>query len=307
MKLCQNISVWNIVRSFECQHMFRFAGFVFLCFMFFVSCSTQRMAVQLALPLIEGQYQSMQEEMDLDFAAQAIPSNLKMMEGLLKNHQTSTQILNNLSEGFCSYAFSFVEDSEPGRASVLYARGRGYAVRSFIESSEVIDLLALSGEEFQFALKRTNINDLSGLFWMGQCWAGWLMLNLGNPETFVDISRVEWLMKRTLELDEKYHYAGPHLALGAFYGSRTKMLGGDPEKARFHFERNLKLNQRKFLLTQLIYAKTYAVQLQDKELFESLLKEVLESPLNVLPEQRLANEVAKRKAKDLLGTVDELF
>ena len=60
--------------------MFRFAGFVFLCFIFFVSCSTHRMAVQIALRLMEGQYQSMQEEMDLVFAAQAIPSNLKMME-----------------------------------------------------------------------------------------------------------------------------------------------------------------------------------------------------------------------------------
>ena len=307
MKLCQNISVWNVMRLFKYQHMFRLNGFVFFCFIFFTSCSTKRMAVQLALPLVEGQYQSMQEEMDFDFASQAIPSNLKMMEGLLKNHQASIQILNSLSEGFCSYAFSFIENSEPERASALYARGRNYAIRSFVESSKIVDLLALSSEEYQLALKRTNIDDLPGLFWMGQCWAGWLMLNLGTPETFVDISRVEWLMKRALELDENYHYAGPHLALGAFYGSRTKILGGDPEKARFHFERNLIINQRKFLLTQLIFAKTYAVQLQDKELFKNLLKEVLESPLDVLPEQRLANEVAKRKAKVLLRMVDELF
>ena len=46
---------------------------------------------------------------------------------------------------------------------------------------------------------------------------------------------------------------------------------------------------------------------EDKELFKNLLKEVLESPLDVLPEQRLANEVAKRKAKVLLRMVDELF
>ena len=50
----------------------------------------------MALPLIEGQYKSMQEEVDLSFAAQAIPSNLKMMEGLLKSHGTNIQILNNI-------------------------------------------------------------------------------------------------------------------------------------------------------------------------------------------------------------------
>ncbi len=287
--------------------MFRVSCFIFLCLMFLVSCSAQRMAAQLAFPLVQGQYKAMQEEADLGLAAKAIPSNLKMMEGLLKGDESSMPILNNLAEGFCSYSFSFIEDSNPERASALYQRGRGYAVRSLAESSGVKDLLTLTGEEFQFVLKGMNANDLPALFWLGQCWSGWLMLNLGSPETFADISRVEWLMKRTAELDEDYHYAGPHLALGGFYGSRTKMLGGDPEKARYHFERNLELNQRKFLLTQLIYARTYAVQSQDKELFGRLLKEILDSSSNALPEQRLANEVAKQKARKLLDMADELF
>lgn len=287
--------------------MFRVSCFIFLCLMFLVSCSAQRMAAQLAFPLVQGQYKAMQEEADLGLAAKAIPSNLKMMEGLLKGDESSIPILNNLAEGFCSYSFSFIEDSNPERASALYQRGRGYAVRSLAESSGVKDLLTLTGEEFQFVLKGMNANDLPALFWLGQCWSGWLMLNLGSPETFADISRVEWLMKRTAELDEDYHYAGPHLALGGFYGSRTKMLGGDPEKARYHFERNLELNQRKFLLTQLIYARTYAVQSQDKELFGRLLKEILDSSSNALPEQRLANEVAKQKARKLLDMADELF
>ncbi len=287
--------------------MFRVSCFIFLCLMLLVSCSTQRMAAQLAFPLVQGQYKAMQEEADLGLAAEAIPSNLKMMEGLLKGDESSMPILNNLAEGFCSYSFSFIEDSNPERASALYQRGRGYAVRSLAESSGVKDLLTLTGKEFQFVLKGMNANDLPALFWLGQCWSGWLMLNLGSPETFADISRVEWLMKRTADLDEDYHYAGPHLALGGFYGSRTKMLGGDPEKARYHFERNLELNQRKFLLTQLIYARTYAVQSQDKELFGRLLKEILDSSSNALPEQRLANEVAKQKARKLLDMADELF
>ena len=98
----------------------------------------------------------MQEEADLSFAAQAIPSNLKMMEGLLKSHETNIKILNSLSEGFCAYAFSFVEDSEPARASLLYARGRDYAIRSLEESSGVVGLSTLFGEEFKFALKKNQ-------------------------------------------------------------------------------------------------------------------------------------------------------
>ncbi|KMP11661.1 hypothetical protein UZ36_03770 [Candidatus Nitromaritima sp. SCGC AAA799-C22] len=287
--------------------MFRTMAFVILSVILGAACSTQRMAAQMAFPLIQGQYISMQEEMDLELAARAIPSNLKMMEGLLKGDATNTSILNHLAEGFCSYSFSFIEDKEPKRASALYRRGRDYAGRSLAESSGIENLPELVGDKFQAALKRTGEEDLPALFWMGQCWAGWLMLNLGNPEAFADISRVEWLMRHALALGETYHHAGPHLVLGGFYGSRTKLLGGDPQKARYHFERNLELNHRKYLLTQLIYAKTFAVQSRDKALFESLLKEIIETPSVDLPKQRLANEVAKQKARQLLEKIDELF
>ena len=167
--------------------MFRIASFIFFCLVFLVSCSTKRFAAQMAFPLVQGQYESTQEEMDLALAAQAIPSNLKMLEGLLKGYDTNTIILNQLAEGFCSYSFSFIEDSEPRRASALYMRGRDYAIRSLAESTKVDDLVALAEEELQPVLNRMGINHLSGMFWMGQCWSGWLMLNLDNPATFADI------------------------------------------------------------------------------------------------------------------------
>ena len=44
--------------------------FIFLIFCFFVSCSTQRLVMQMAFPIIDGQYKSMPEEVNLSFAAQ---------------------------------------------------------------------------------------------------------------------------------------------------------------------------------------------------------------------------------------------
>ena len=85
------------------------------------------------------------------------------------------------------------------------------------------------------------------------------------------------------------------------------MLGGDPEKARNHFEQGLKITGGKYLLVSFLYAKTYAVQNQDRDLFAAHLKKVLEASYDVLPEQRLANQIAKRKAAALFGAIDELF
>jgi hypothetical protein len=142
---------------------------------------------------------------------------------------------------------------------------------------------------------------------MGQCWGSWLSLNLDSVEAFSDIPRIDSLMNRVLELDPGFHYAGPHLFLGAFYGGRSRMLGGNPDKARNHFEQALKLTGGKYLLIPFLYSKTYAVQNQDQDLFRVQLQKVLETSEDILPEQRLANQVAKKKAAILLGKNDDLF
>jgi hypothetical protein len=56
-----------------------------------------------------------------------------------------------------------------------------------------------------------------------------------------------------------------------------------------------------------MYAKFYAVQIQDKALFVKTLSEIIATPVDSFPERNLANEVAKRKAKDLLEKADTLF
>jgi hypothetical protein len=67
------------------------------------------------------------------------------------------------------------------------------------------------------------------------------------------------------------------------------------------------MGDKKMLLPYFYMAKSYAVQVQDKELFLSLLKTVEDAPIDILPEQRLVNAIAKRKAKALAARVDELF
>ena len=268
-------------------------------------CST--LSVRLAAPMVQGQVASINEETDPLLAEQALPASLKMLEGLLREDPENETLLENLAEGFCGYAFSFVEDTDPDRASRLYLRGRSYAERLLAADGAPEQLTVQNPEQFKNTLETLGADHLPGLYWMGQCWAGWLMLNLDNLQALVAISKVEAILQRALVLDESYHYGGPHLLLGAFYGGRSKLLGGNPDKARNHFEQSLNLTERKFLMAQVFYAKTYAVQMQDSSLFKKLLAEVMGSPADILPEQQLANTVAKQKAQKLLESVDDLF
>jgi tetratricopeptide (TPR) repeat protein len=287
--------------------MMRFIFILLLITTLLSGCSSRRLAVQATLPLISSQIISMQEERDADLAEKAIPASLKMLEGLAKEDPENIWILQKLAEGFCGYAFSFLEDSEPDRASGLYLRGKDYAFRALEIQSNGKTWSGLSLDEWSNRLAKVTSSQQPALFWAGQCWGSWLSLNLDSVEAFSSLPRIDALMNRAVALDPNFYYAGPHLFLGAYYGGRSRMLGGNPDKARNHFEQALKITEGKFLLISFLYAKTYAVQNQDRDLFKEQLKKVLEASDDVMPEQRLANQIAKRKAAVLLGEIDELF
>ncbi len=84
-------------------------------------------------------------------------------------------------------------------------------------------------------------------------------------------------------------------------------MGGDPEAAKRYFDEAIQATGGKYLMVKVLMAKTYAVVTQDRALYESLLKEVLNTPASVFPEQRLANELAKRRAKRYLDHVEDYF
>jgi len=111
-------------------------------------------------------------------------------------------------------------------------------------------------------------------------------------------------MHRVMELDETYNFAGVHLFYGSFYAARPPILGGNPEKGRSHFEKNLEITDNSFYLTKYFLARYYAVQVQDRELFDTLLNEILELDLDSYPNIKLMNALAKKKTEHLLQNQD---
>jgi hypothetical protein len=148
---------------------------------------------------------------------------------------------------------------------------------------------------------------MESLFWTTFAWGGMISQALSKPQSLADLPRVEAMMERVLQWDETYYFGGPHLFLGTLQASRPPFFGGDPESAKEHFERALKIGNRRFLTVQLKYALTYAVTVQDRDLFVSLLTEIKKASPDALPEERLSNTLAIKKAAVLLADVDEYF
>ncbi len=284
-------------------------AFVSLCLIafFLISCSTDRVAVRSSISILKNTVIALNEEEDPSFAEKAIASHLKMLEGMIITDPGNEELLLLAARGFCSYAFSFVEEDDTERAKIFYRRGLNYGLQILISGKSFEDSIKQGNESFKAALSDINNENLPVLFWTAYCWGSLINLNRNSPEALISLPKVEKMMKRVLELDEGYYFGGAHLYFGVFFGSLPAMLGGKPEKSQFHFNKALEMTQRKFLMAHVLYAKSYAIQTQNKALFENLLKEVAESPSDILPSQYLATELAKKRAQRLLKVIDEYF
>jgi hypothetical protein len=94
--------------------------------------------------------------------------------------------------------------------------------------------------------------------------------------------------------------------LGGFDAAYPEPLGGDWQRGRRYFERALALSKRRSQLHHINFARTYAINAQDKTLFVPLMREVIESG-DQGDEVRLSNKVARRRAERYLDHLDAWF
>jgi tetratricopeptide (TPR) repeat protein len=267
----------------------------------------QSIALHSTGAIVDYGLEAISEESDLQLAEQSIASDLELLEGLLKGDPGNEHFMLMAARGYASYALGFAEDESPERARMLYLRARNYGLQILSQREEFALAWDRDLKSFQQALSKFDRDDVPAVFWTANGWGNYIRLNLTDPASIADIPKVESLLKFVLEKDEAYFFGSAHLAMGIILGSRPRILGGDPEGARKHFERCLEISDGKFLMADVYYAMTYAVQTQDKALFLTLLQKVRDTSLDILPEQRLANAIAKKKAEKLLSRTSDLF
>lgn len=272
------------------------------------ACSAvDHVAVRSTADVLELGRSASLDEPDYQLARDAMPAQLKLLETLIAADPENPGLRRLAAEGFGGAAFLFLEDSEPSRAKGLYLRGRDHALAALAERSAFRHLVSKNGDDFAKALQKATLADVPDLFWAGFCWAGYVNLSKDDAAALADLPKVVALMRRVSELDPAYHFDGADLFFGVYYASRPRMLGGDPAKAKAAFERAHKATKGDYLMTHVLNARWYAVAVQDRELYQQLLKKVLESPSGKLPGARLTDEAAKRKAAALLEKTDDYF
>ncbi len=269
--------------------------------------SIDRYALRITADMLQRGRKAALEEPDYQLGRDAVASQLKLIETMLVTEPENLSLRRLGAEGFGGYAFLFVEDAEPKRAKGLYLRGRDHALAALALKSVFIGLKDKSIDDFEKALKWAKKEDVPDLFWAGFGWGGMINLSKDDASALADLPKVVLLMKRVWELDPSFHFGGADLFFGVYYASRPAMLGGDPAKAKSHFDWAHKITRGEYLMTHVLNARWYAVAVQDRELFKQLLTKVVEAPAGNLPEARLTDEAAKKKAASYLEKIDDYF
>jgi len=267
----------------------------------------KNIAISTVGGIVDDGFEAFTEEQDLAFAEQALPANIKLLDVMLKNDPENARLLRLGSEGYSSYALAFLEDTDPARARAFYRRGKEYGMRILRRDASWARALDGTLEDLTGRLAEADQEDVPALFWTAFGWGSEIYLSLTSPDAIADLPRAEALMDFVARTDSTYYYAGADLFLGTLYGSRPKMLGGDLEKSRRHFDRALRLNGGRFLMTYVYCARSVAVQSLDEALFDEMLAKVDAASLEILPKARLANQVAKRKSELLKSRKSDLF
>ncbi len=257
-------------------------------------------------PMLEPLTLSLQKQTDLDLLQEGAPSLLLLIDGLVSADPDNERLLMTATQAYGTYATVLYEDGKTERAVNMSIKARDYGISLIKRLPGLEKINGQTLAEIEQELAKIPRSRVGYLFWGASGWAVWIQYQEGAPAAMADLPVVERIMLRVVELDESYYHGGAHIFLGSYYGSRPQMYGGNPEASRKHFERALAINNRKFLLTQVAYARTYARLMYDRDLYLKLLTEALNQPLTD-SNMAASNKLAKVMAAELLTEVDEFF
>jgi len=257
---------------------------------------------------------------DPELVWQAVPFGLKTIESLLAQSPRHQGLLLAAASGFTEYAYGalqqeadFVEAKDLARATELrnrarklYLRALGYGFRGLEVQLPDLRRQLQADPDPAHALAGTTQAQVPLLYWTGAAWGAAIAISKDDPELTADQSRAAALVQRGLALDEGFEAGAGHDFMIAYEGGRAA-VGGSIEEARRHLRRALELSHGHRAAPLVSFAEAVSVGRQDKAEFKQLLGQALAVDVNAAPELRLANVLAQRRARWLLGRVDELF
>jgi len=281
-------------------------------------CSLRRMAINTMADALAGGGSNYASDDDPQLVWDAVPFGLKTIEGLLIQAPDNKNLLLAAASGFTEYAYGALQQEADyteatdlahatelrARARKLYRRALEYGLRG-LEVGRPGFRKALRADP-PAAVAKVGKADVPLLYWTANAWGAAISISKDDAELTADQNLAEALMRRALALDEGYERGSIHDFFIAYEGGRAS-VGGSIKRARQHLERARALSHGARVSPLVTFAEVVSVGTQNRKEFEQFLNEALALDPNKVTEVRLANLLAQRRARWLLGRADELF
>ena len=287
-------------------------------------CDTSRLTAHASGDLVVRASEELQRHWDDELIGDAMPSTIVQVEGVFAVVPDDETIGLVLVRAYAAYTFGWIEDEAElaeaagdleeadrvrARARHLYERARNVAVHLLRLRDHGIDAAIAGGPDTLARWLDDHVQSREAALlalWTGITWGSEIGMSNGDPEMVADLSITRAFVERAVEYDEMLEHGSGLTFLAGVSSATGEGIGGEPERGRQIFERALQLTERRTFVVQLAYATTYCITQGDRDLFVSLLREIIDGG-DPDPDTRIGNRVARRRAIHLLQRVDELF
>lgn len=250
---------------------------------------------------------------DYEVARAVARSGLGTLEGLYKLAPDNEDAMYLLTKSWAGASFAFTEDDyevaeeqkddqlaayHKARTRAGFERARFFGIQLLNTKAPGFEAARRNSETMRAWLTKNfrHAEEAPSLLWASYAWIGLVGIAKDDPAMVADLYVGVAIAERAAELDDKIEHGMVHILLGAYH-ARTAQ--SELDEAKTHFDLAMKINGGKFLSTQLSYAKYYYCAKSDRPTYEKLLNEVVAAG-DPIPEARLANLVAKRRARRYL-------
>lgn len=289
------------------------------CALLLAGCSVKGFAIrQLGKTLASSSGGAFAAENDPEFAGQAVPFSLKLIESLLDAQPDDANLLMAAAAGFTQYAFVWVQQPadfreaddfaeaqrQRDRARNFYLRAHRYARRAL--EARYAGFAAGFDRDPKAAVAEVKAADVALLYWAAASLGSAISLSKTDPEMIARQPQIEALADRAYQLEPGWGAGALEEFFISYEPARVGISGG-LARARRHFERAVELADGRRASPFVTFAEGVCVQEQNKAEFIALLERALAIDPDSAPENRLANVVIQQRARWLLGRLDELF
>ncbi len=287
---------------------------------FLAGCSVKNFAIkEIASSLAEGSGSAFAQEADIEFAGEAIPFSLKLVESLLAAQPDNPDLLLAAASGFTQYAkgwvegpANFIEAEDFFAAQRQYERAANFYLRAYdfglngLEANHPGFSAAFASDPIG-ATAQLTAADIDLVYWTATALGSAISLSRTNPELLAQLPAVNALADRALVLNPEWGLGAIHELLVTLKSSGT----GDPvameQAVRRHYHEAVRASGGAAASAHVSLAEAISIQNQNRAEFEGLLQSAIAVDADAFPDNRLSILVAQRRAQWLLERVDDLF